>query len=72
MIELFNQSDSIEYLYLNNIDLELDFDIAQMHELKFILFSGSNAPNKEEYINRIRKQNSNIEIEWRKKDLPIE
>jgi len=63
---------TLEYLYLNNINLELDFDIGLMHELKFISFSGSKNPNKEDYINKIKKLNSNIEIEWRDDDLPIE
>lgn len=63
---------TLEYLYLNNINLELDFDISQMYELKFISFNGSKTPNKEDYINRLQELRPNIEIEWRENDLPIE
>jgi len=63
---------TLEYLYLNNIKLEKDFDIRLMHKLKFISFSGSKNPDKENYTNKIKKLNPNIEIEWRDDDLPIE
>ena len=63
---------NIEKLYLNNINLELEFEITKMQNLKFISFNGSKVPNKKEYMNKLLMQNPNIKIEWEEKDLPIE
>ena len=63
---------NLEYLYINNIDVPYEFDIDKMKKLKFISFSGSKLSNKEAYFKKLQEQNSKIEIECRKNDLPIE
>ena len=63
---------NVEQLYLNNINLEFDFEITKMKELKFISFNGSKTPNKELYLNNLKMQNSKVKIEWNEDDLPIE
>lgn len=63
---------NLESIYLNNTELQDDFDIKKMKKLKYISFNGSKTPNKELYIHNLQEQNENIKIEWQEDDLPIE
>lgn len=62
----------LEYIYLNNIDIQCDFEISKMKKLKYISLNGSDIPDKESYIQKLKVQNPNVEIECRENDLPIE
>lgn len=67
-----SELENLQYLYINNIEIQYDFSISKMKELKFISFNGSKLPNKELYIKKLQEQNSNVEIECRENDLPVE
>ena len=62
----------LQALALNEIEIQNDIDISKMNELEFISLNGSNLANKNEYIERLKTQNKNIEIEFREDNLPIE
>lgn len=62
----------LEQLYLNNIEIPYDIDITKIPNLRFISLSGSNVPNKEEYIQKLYKQNKELVIEFEENNLPIE
>ena len=66
-----SELENLEYLYINNIEIQCTFDISGMKKLKFISFNGSKLPNKELYIRQLQEQNPNVEVECRKEDLPI-
>ena len=66
-----SELENLEYLYINNIEIQCTFDISGMKKLKFISFNGSKLPNKELYIKQLQEQNPNVEVECRKEDLPI-
>ena len=67
-ISTFN---NLESLYLTGISLDLEFDITQMKNLKFISLNGSKVIDKEKYVQNLRRQNSNVEIEFEDSNLPI-
>lgn len=62
---------NLEYLFLNNIDLKYEFSIKKMKKLTYISLNGSKSFNNEQYIQNLQKQNKDIQIDWRKDDLPI-
>lgn len=64
--------ENLEKLYLNHVELQYDIDITRMQKLNYISLNGSNVPDKEEYIEKLRKQNAEIVIEFEENDLPIE
>lgn len=64
--------ENLENLYLNEIDLQCDIDISKMKKLKFISLNGSKVNNEKDYIEKLRKQNNNLIIEFEKDNLPIE
>lgn len=63
---------NIEKLYLNSINLDLEFDISEMKKLKFVSLNGSKTMDKEKYLQNLKSQNANIEIEFEDTNLPIE
>jgi len=64
--------DKLEYIYLNNLDIQYDFDISKMNNLKLISLNGSKFINKESYIQNLKEIKPNLVIEDRDDDLPIE
>jgi len=64
--------DKLEYIYLNNLDIQYDFDISKMNNLKLISLNGSKFINKESYIQNLKEIKPNLVIEDRDNDLPIE
>lgn len=63
--------NNLEYIYINNVDIQYDFDISQMKKLKLISLNGSKISDKDLYIQRLHEQNAHIQIECRENDLPI-
>ena len=63
---------NLENLYLTGISLDLDFDISKMKKLKFICLNGSKAVDNEKYIQDLKKQNSNVKIQFKDSNLPIQ
>ena len=63
---------NLEKLYLNNIQLEYEFNITMMTNLGFISFNGSKHYDKQSYINNLKKQNVDLLIEWEEDDFPKE
>lgn len=64
--------ESLEELYLNNIELPYDIDITRMLNLKFISLNGSNVADKEDYIKKLYNQNNKLVVEFKENNLPIE
>ena len=67
-----SEFENLEQLYLNHTDIPYDIDISKMKNLKLISLSGSNVSNKEKYIENLKKQNTELKIEFEENDLPIE
>lgn len=63
---------TLEKLYLHDINLYDDIEIINMKNLKFVSLNGCKVENKEKYKEKLKKQNANIEIEFRENSLPIE
>ena len=62
----------IEELYLQEIDLKFDLEIAGLKNLKFISLNGSKVDDKVSYINKIKEQNKNIKVRFENINKPIQ
>ena len=67
-----NLLKSLEELHLQNIDLQFDLEIDKLENLQFISLNGCKVYDKDEYIKRIKKQNSKLKIEFKDDNNPIE
>lgn len=63
---------SLEELYLQEIDLQFDLEISNLQKLRFISLNGSKVKDRNTYIEKIKKQNSNIKIEFENTNKPIQ
>ena len=63
---------SLEELYLREIDLQFDLEISNLQKLRFISLNGSKVKDRNTYIEKIKKQNSNIKIEFENTNKPIQ
>ena len=63
---------SLEELYLQEIDLQFDLEISNLQKLRFISLNGSTVKDRNTYIEKIKKQNSNIKIEFENTNKPIQ
>ena len=64
--------NSLEELYLQEIDLQFDLEISNLQKLRFISLNGSKVKDRNTYIEKIKKQNSNIKIEFENTNKPIQ
>lgn len=63
---------SLEELYLQEIDLQFDLEISNLQKLRFISLNGSKVKDRNTYIEKIKKQNSNLKIEFENTNKPIQ
>lgn len=64
--------ENLEKLYLNNTNLPDEIDISNMKRLKLISLNGADVKDKENYIQKLYKQNKSLHIEFKENNLPIE